>query len=74
MARIYGVVSGDVHANNGLNVSLLIVETGLDPTVARSQAKSDEKCQTGTSGGWATWARCWSRGGRPSMLGRRLGS
>ena len=38
VAVMYGVVSGDVQTTTGLNVSLLMVETGLNPTVATSQA------------------------------------
>ena len=38
VAVMYGVVSGDIQTTTGWNVSLLMVETGLNPTVATSQA------------------------------------
>ena len=40
---MYVVVSGDVHTITGFNVILLMVKTGLDPTVATSQAKADQE-------------------------------
>jgi hypothetical protein len=38
VAIMYGVVSGDVQTTTGHNVSLIMLETGLNPTVATSQA------------------------------------